>query len=201
MRCHQYQSWPIPSQMRRALPIPFAHSRPESRSAVGRTYSSLPTARMISIRRTDAGPGDRKKRLGVVVPDEGEQLPAQIAVVFHLSLGPVPHEHALRKPALAIDAVRAVQMETAMLEVVTQGGDHAVVLRVEEPSLAGRKGEQRHGGVAEDEELNVALQMGTVPAPVFTLHWGGPRSQHKNTKRLSADERWPDRRRFPELGR
>jgi hypothetical protein len=55
--------------------------------------------------------------------------------------------------------------------------------------------------VAEDEELNVALQMGTVPAPVFTLHWGGPRSQHKNTKSLSADERWPDRRRFPELGR
>ncbi len=115
---------------------------------MGRTYSSLPTARMISIRRTDAGPGDRKKRLGVVVPDEREQLPAQIAVVFHLSLGPVPHEHALRKPALAIDAVRAVQMETAMLEVVTQRGDHAVVLPVEEPSLAGRKDEQRHGGVA-----------------------------------------------------
>ncbi len=111
-------------------------------------WLSPQSAQRITCRRK-AGYCAKPTAVRLMQPERLARLPTQI-----LTEGILMCTIAGRKPTLAIDAVYAVKLSSALLELIAQRCDHAVILPVEEASLAGRKTEQRHATVAEDQELH-----------------------------------------------
>src|SRR5262249_46662396 len=60
-----------------------------------------------------------------------------------------------------------------LVELAGQGADQSLVLPLVEAVARRGEGQHAHAGVAEDEQLHVAAEIGAVPAVVGAVHGGG----------------------------
>src|SRR5262245_8050562 len=83
---------------------------------------------------------------------------------------PAARVRPTRIPALGVDAVKADQLDPALIQVVRERADHSAILVLVEAALRGWENDHRSAGVAEGQQLHRTAERGAIPAMVCTMH-------------------------------
>ena len=118
----------------------------------------------------EAAPQAGQMGIPVLEPDEGQYLLHHVALVLHVPGDPPAGGHGPVVPALRIDAVQAIKLDLAVVDLVSDGPDQAAVLKFIEPPLRRWKDHHRHARVPEDQQFHIPPQAGRPPLVIFAIH-------------------------------
>ena len=102
--------------------------------------------------------------------DAGSQLGGQVDEILFLGGGTVPQGGVSVQNGFAVDAVRAEQLDLALIQQLGDGIGHSVVLPIVEAAAACRQRQHRHTGGAVHLELHVAFEHAAPFLVIGTLH-------------------------------
>ncbi len=73
-------------------------------------------------------------------------------------------------PALGVDRSRAIKLNFAVIDLVSDSADHPAIFEFVEATLRRGKDNYRQTGVPVDQQFHIAAQPGRVPLVIFAMH-------------------------------
>lgn len=108
--------------------------------------------------------------MGVLPCHERQDLVQHILLERLMAADAVRRVAPVAVQCFPIDAVDAIELEVARVELVAQGLDQAQVLVLEEASVAGRKDQHLGPGMAEHQEFHIATESLAEPTVILPVH-------------------------------
>src|SRR5205814_3723254 len=112
-------------------------------------------------------PDPRRLALGV---DERENLVRHIGVVLRLHPTPVEGVRSLVRKRIALHAVDAEDADSPLVDVRSEGANHALTFHLPFVAAACRKGEDGPAVVAINCDAHIPIETVRVPTLMVTMH-------------------------------
>jgi hypothetical protein len=87
--------------------------------------------------------------------DHRDNLVEEVPLEAEMAGKPSTRGNGAVVPAFCVDRIDAEELQVARIDLVLNGGHHAAVFKIEEPSAGCRKGQRGSTRVSEDEQFHL----------------------------------------------
>jgi hypothetical protein len=77
-------------------------------------------------------------------------------------------------PTFSVDGIDAKELKLAGVDAAGESGDHAAIFKLEKAAAGGGENQDRHAGVAKDEEFHGAAEVSGLTFVIFAVHGSAP---------------------------
>src|SRR5579872_6211184 len=122
-----------------------------------------------------AAAGGHDAGMGILALHEIEHFFEDIFFVLQVMEDTFGRGDVVCVKAFLVDAVETIDLDGAVVDLLTKGVDDLPVLVVIEPGGAGGEKEDGVAGMAEDKHLHFPVQVRTEPFMIFSCHFPADR--------------------------
>jgi len=108
-----------------------------------------------------------------VIPDEGNDLFAEVGIENGLDIAAVKRVSAFVVKAEAVDGVDGIELDAASIDEIGEGADHALAFEFPFVASTGGKTQERRAPMAVGNDTEIEAEARRQPAMVFTFHQKG----------------------------
>ena len=123
---------------------------------------------VIGAKRSAHG-GNDDLRLAMI-PNERNDLFAKVGIESRLDVAAVEGMSGFVVEAETVDGIDGIKLDTAGIDEIGEGADHALALEFEFIASTGRETEERRAPMPVGHDTKIQAEAGRVPAMVFTFH-------------------------------
>ena len=116
------------------------------------------SANTMRVVRAEAAAGHANRRMVIQMMDERDDVAEDVVLVLQVPPHALARVHVPVVPALAVHRRDAEQLQRAVFELAGERAHHPLVLVLEERAHRRGKHDHRRAGVAEDQQIHVAVE-------------------------------------------
>ena len=105
-----------------------------------------------------------------MIPDEGNNFFTQVGIEDGLYVAAVKGVSTFVVKAETVDGIDGIELDTAGINEIGEGADHALALKLEFITRTGGETEERRAPMSVGNDAKVQAEARGVPTVVFTFH-------------------------------